>query len=60
VKSGITGWAQVNGLRGRTSLSDRVEWDNYYSENWSSWLDFKMILMTVARVLRGEHEGHPS
>jgi exopolysaccharide biosynthesis polyprenyl glycosylphosphotransferase len=55
VKSGITGWAQVNGLRGRTSLSDRVEWDNYYIENWSPWLDFKIILMTVACVLRGEH-----
>jgi lipopolysaccharide/colanic/teichoic acid biosynthesis glycosyltransferase len=54
VKSGITGWAQVNGLRGRTSLSDRVEWDNYYIENWSPWLDFKIILMTVACVLRGE------
>ena len=35
VKSGITGWAQVHGLRGKTSLSDRVEWDNYYIENWS-------------------------
>ena len=44
VKSGITGWAQVNGLRGRTSLSDRVEWDNYYIENWSPWLDIKIIL----------------
>jgi lipopolysaccharide/colanic/teichoic acid biosynthesis glycosyltransferase len=56
VKSGITGWAQVNGLRGRTSLSDRVEWDNYYIENWSPWLDLKIILMTVACVLRGQHE----
>jgi exopolysaccharide biosynthesis polyprenyl glycosylphosphotransferase len=55
VKSGITGWAQVNGLRGRTSLSDRVEWDNYYIENWSPWLDIKIILMTFACVLRGEH-----
>jgi exopolysaccharide biosynthesis polyprenyl glycosylphosphotransferase len=54
VRSGITGWAQVNGLRGRTSLSDRVEWDNYYIENWSPWLDTKIILMTVACVLRGE------
>lgn len=56
VKSGITGWAQVSGLRGRTSLSDRVEWDNYYIENWSPWLDVKIILMTVACVLRGQHE----
>jgi lipopolysaccharide/colanic/teichoic acid biosynthesis glycosyltransferase len=48
VKSGITGWAQVNGLRGRTSLSDRVEWDNYYIENWSLSLDLKIVLMTLA------------
>jgi exopolysaccharide biosynthesis polyprenyl glycosylphosphotransferase len=56
VKSGITGWAQVNGLRGKTSLSDRVEWDNYYIENWSFWLDVKIVLMTIACVLRGQHE----
>ena len=44
VKSGITGWAQVHGLRGKTSLADRVEWDNYYIENWSLGLDFKILL----------------
>ena len=43
VKSGLTGWAQVQGLRGQTSLDDRVEWDNYYIENWSLWLDLKII-----------------
>jgi exopolysaccharide biosynthesis polyprenyl glycosylphosphotransferase len=52
VKSGITGWSQVNGLRGKTSLSDRVEWDNYYIENWSLWLDVKILLMTVWAVRR--------
>jgi exopolysaccharide biosynthesis polyprenyl glycosylphosphotransferase len=52
VKSGITGWAQVNGLRGKTSLSDRVEWDNYYIENWSLWLDVKILLMTIWAVRR--------
>ena len=52
VKSGITGWAQVNGLRGKTSLSDRVEWDNYYIENWSLWLDLKVLLLTALAVLR--------
>lgn len=52
VKSGITGWAQVNGLRGKTSLSDRVEWDNYYIENWSLWLDFKVLLLTALAVIR--------
>ena len=50
VKSGITGWAQIHGLRGKTSLSDRVEWDNYYIENWSLWLDMKIALRTVLAV----------
>jgi len=50
VKSGITGWAQVHGLRGKTSLSDRVEWDNYYIENWSLWLDLKVLLLTFLAV----------
>jgi exopolysaccharide biosynthesis polyprenyl glycosylphosphotransferase len=52
VKSGITGWAQVHGLRGRTSIADRAEWDNYYIENWSLWLDLKVMLLTFAAVLR--------
>jgi exopolysaccharide biosynthesis polyprenyl glycosylphosphotransferase len=52
VKSGITGWAQVHGLRGKTSLADRVEWDNYYIENWSLWLDVKIVLMTFVAVFR--------
>jgi exopolysaccharide biosynthesis polyprenyl glycosylphosphotransferase len=56
VKSGITGWAQVNGLRGKTSLADRVEWDNYYIENWSLWLDLKIALRTVVAVLRSSRQ----
>jgi exopolysaccharide biosynthesis polyprenyl glycosylphosphotransferase len=55
VKAGITGWAQVHGLRGNTSLADRVEWDNYYIENWSLWLDVKIALMTFTAVLH--HRG---
>jgi len=51
VKSGLTGWAQVQGLRGQTSLSDRVEWDNYYIENWSLLLDLKIVLMTIPALL---------
>lgn len=47
VKAGITGWAQVHGLRGETSLADRVEWDNYYIENFSLWLDLKIVGWTV-------------
>jgi exopolysaccharide biosynthesis polyprenyl glycosylphosphotransferase len=56
MKSGITGWAQVNGLRGKTSLADRVEWDNYYIENWSLWLDLKILLLSIPAVLRS-HQG---
>jgi exopolysaccharide biosynthesis polyprenyl glycosylphosphotransferase len=52
VRAGITGWAQVHGLRGKTSLSDRIEWDNYYIENWSLWLDMKILLLTVAAVFQ--------
>ena len=52
VKSGITGWAQVCGLRGQTSIADRVEWDNYYVRNWSLRLDFRILLMTIVEVLR--------
>ena len=56
VKSGITGWAQVHGLRGRTSIADRVEWDNYYIENWSLWLDFKIVLLTILAIFRDRSE----
>jgi exopolysaccharide biosynthesis polyprenyl glycosylphosphotransferase len=52
VKSGITGWAQVHGLRGQTSIADRVEWDNYYIQNWSLRLDLRIVLMTVVEILR--------
>lgn len=52
VKAGVTGWAQVNGLRGQTSIADRAEWDNYYIENWSVWLDIKILFLTVPAVLR--------
>ena len=53
VKSGLTGWAQVHGLRGETSLSERVEWDNYYVENWSPMLDLKILLLTLPAVVKG-------
>jgi exopolysaccharide biosynthesis polyprenyl glycosylphosphotransferase len=53
VKAGITGWAQVNGLRGKTSLSDRIEWDNYYIENWSLWLDVRILVATARAVFDG-------
>lgn len=47
VRPGITGWAQVNGFRGDTSIKARVEHDIYYIEHWSIWLDIKILLMTV-------------
>ncbi|MGH9384695.1 MAG: undecaprenyl-phosphate glucose phosphotransferase [Vicinamibacterales bacterium] len=51
VKSGITGWAQVNGWRGNTSLEKRIEYDLYYIENWSVALDLKIIWLTLLRAL---------
>jgi Undecaprenyl-phosphate glucose phosphotransferase len=48
VKAGLTGWAQVNGLRGQTSIEKRIEYDLYYIENWSLWLDVKILARTVA------------
>jgi len=55
VKSGLTGWAQVHGLRGNTSIEDRTLYDLHYVENWSIWLDLRILLMTVNHVLRGEN-----
>ncbi|MDT7548497.1 MAG: hypothetical protein QOE84_891 [Actinomycetota bacterium] len=52
VPSGLTGWAQVHGLRGDTSIDDRARFDNYYIENWSLWADVKIILRTASTVLR--------
>jgi exopolysaccharide biosynthesis polyprenyl glycosylphosphotransferase len=51
VKSGITGWSQVHGLRGKTSIADRAEWDNFYIENFSLWLDLKIMVLTFGAVL---------
>ncbi|KPL11019.1 hypothetical protein AMJ85_04900 [candidate division BRC1 bacterium SM23_51] len=55
VKSGVTGWAQVHGLRGQSSMSDRLEYDLYYIENWSLWLDLKILAMTIRAWRRGAH-----
>lgn len=52
VKSGITGWAQIHGLRGRTSLADRVEMDNFYIEHFSLALDLRIILRTLVVLFR--------
>jgi lipopolysaccharide/colanic/teichoic acid biosynthesis glycosyltransferase len=50
-KTGMTGWAQVNGLRGDTSIPDRTEYDLWYVENWSLWLDIKIIIRTIWQTI---------
>ena len=51
VKSGITGWAQINGLCGKHgSIADRLKYDLYYIENWSLWFDVKILFMTLRRA----------
>lgn len=54
VKAGITGWAQVNGWRGSTSIEKRIECDLYYIQNWSMWLDLKILLLTIEEVISGK------
>lgn len=49
-KAGITGWAQVNGLRGDTSIAERTKYDLWYIENWSLSLDFKIMLKTIVKI----------
>lgn len=55
VKAGMTGWAQVNGLRGNTSLEDRITHDLFYIENWSLLLDIKIILLTIWKGFVDKH-----
>jgi exopolysaccharide biosynthesis polyprenyl glycosylphosphotransferase len=50
--AGITGWAQINGLRGDTSIAERVRFDNHYIENWSLGLDLKIMMRTAGSMLR--------
>jgi exopolysaccharide biosynthesis polyprenyl glycosylphosphotransferase len=55
LKAGLTGWAQIHGLRGKTSLADRIEWDNWYIDNCSPWLDLKILLGTARSLLGSPH-----
>ena len=55
MKAGITGWAQVNGWRGNTSIEKRIEYDLYYIENWSLMFDIKIILMTIWRGFKNAY-----
>ena len=55
VKSGMTGWAQVNGWRGNTSIEKRIEFDLYYIENWSLRLDLKILILTIFHGFGQDH-----
>jgi lipopolysaccharide/colanic/teichoic acid biosynthesis glycosyltransferase len=55
VKSGLTGWAQVNGWRGNTALDKRIEYDLYYIENWSIRLDLKIMWLTIVKGFFHKH-----
>ncbi len=55
VKPGMTGWAQVNGLRGDCSIEQRIQHDIYYIENWSLWMDLQIIALTFARWTHGAY-----
>jgi exopolysaccharide biosynthesis polyprenyl glycosylphosphotransferase len=54
VPAGITGWAQVHGLRGDSSIKDRAVFDNHYVENWSLWRDLVILVRTIGTVMNGE------
>ena len=56
VRPGITGWAQVNGFRGDTSIEGRIKCDIWYIENWNIWLDIRILFMTVfGGMINKEH-----
>ena len=55
MKAGLTGWAQVNGWRGNTSLEKRIEYDLYYIKHWSFWFDIKIMIMTFWKGLINKH-----
>ena len=55
VRAGMTGWAQVNGLRGDSPIEVRTQYDRYYVENWSLLFDIKIMLLTLLAVIKGEN-----
>jgi lipopolysaccharide/colanic/teichoic acid biosynthesis glycosyltransferase len=57
VPVGLTGWAQVHGLRGDTSIEERARFDNYYIEHWSLWFDLVILARTASQVLKELWQG---
>ena len=57
VKAGITGWAQVNDLRGDSDLGQRIQYDLYYIDNWSVWFDLRILVLTVWHIFKSRHAG---
>ena len=55
VKSGITGWAQINGWRGNTSIEKRIEYDLYYIQHWSMAFDLKILILTIWKGMINKH-----
>ena len=55
VRPGLTGWAQISGYRGDTSIRKRIEYDIYYIENWTFGFDMKIIFLTVFKVFRDKN-----
>lgn len=55
VRAGLTGWAQVNGLRGNTSIEERTRFDIYYVENWSLWFDLKVLARTLVEWVKSRN-----
>ena len=62
LKPGITGWAQIHGYRGEIKnmgdINNRVEYDLWYLENWSTWLDTRIIFLTVFNMVKGEKNAY--
>jgi len=55
LRSGMTGWAQVNGMRGQSPIEERTKLDLFYIENWSLWFDIKIIIKTFIAIFKGEN-----
>jgi len=55
VKAGMTGWAQINGWRGNTSLRKRLQYDLYYITHWNPWFDLRILFLTAWKLLAHRH-----